>query len=133
MSAPAPTTIEEIVDGLKDHVWVLLRAGHVDAAMSLLADSVEDYLRIVAEVEDAGRHVAPAEDDVDEGTDDDEEGDEEVSAELVVPEATVTVVEVSDLPEEAAPLAVLVEVEDGATWQIPVQTGKNVVTIRERS
>ncbi len=52
-TALAPATVEEIVDGLKGHVWTLLRAGQLNAAMVLVADSVEDYLRIMAQVEAA--------------------------------------------------------------------------------
>lgn len=37
-------TVDEIVNGLKDHVWTLLRAQRVDAAMVLLAAELDAYL-----------------------------------------------------------------------------------------
>jgi hypothetical protein len=41
-------TVEQIVDGLKDHVWTLVCAQRVDAAMVLLEASLEDYLAAAA-------------------------------------------------------------------------------------
>jgi hypothetical protein len=42
--APVPT-VEDIVDGLRDHVWTLVRAHRVDAALILLEASVEEFLQ----------------------------------------------------------------------------------------
>lgn len=43
-------TVQEIVDGLRDHVWTLLLAGEVNAAMVLLRATLPDYLRATAPV-----------------------------------------------------------------------------------
>ncbi len=44
----APRTVDEIVAGLKDHVWTLIRAQQVDAAMVLLASELDEYLAATA-------------------------------------------------------------------------------------
>jgi hypothetical protein len=49
-STTNPPTVEDIVDGLRDHVWTLLLAGEVNAAMVLLRASLPDYLCATAEV-----------------------------------------------------------------------------------
>lgn len=43
-------TVDEIVTDLRDHVWTLIRAGQVDAALVLISARVDDY-RNAAEIE----------------------------------------------------------------------------------
>lgn len=43
-----PVTVDDIVDSLREHVWTLIRADKIDAAMVLLQASLDDYLAAAA-------------------------------------------------------------------------------------
>jgi hypothetical protein len=38
-------TVDDIVSGLRDHVWTLLKAEKLDAVMVLLEAALDDFLR----------------------------------------------------------------------------------------
>lgn len=40
-----PRTVDDIVGGLRDHVWTPIRAQKLDAALVLMQVEVEDFLR----------------------------------------------------------------------------------------